>query len=232
MSNPRLRLEHPLVGFWLICSELFDYPWINEFLLEYYNDPPSAIVDAIKQTRSGKSINKAPNRELVKEPDPPCIQKIYDLMYSIVEPGTDVQRDSTSSEGDQVQNSNRFAPLQSDDDSFDGSGIQEFDEVEVVAVKKNDSKAPESSDEDEDTDADDTDDRENIVDDAMEEDDDDKRVNTAGANPHDEAMDNNTLPLTSPKLTATQDSAGTWKQLLLASNIPQHWPNGSQTSFR
>ncbi|CAJ1941817.1 unnamed protein product, partial [Cylindrotheca closterium] len=180
LANPRLRLEHPLVGFWLI-----------------------------KQTRSGKSINKARNQESVKEPDPPRIQKTYDPMYSIDEPGTDVQRDSTSPKGDQVQNSNRFAPLQSDDDSFDGSGIQEFDEVEVVAVKKNYSKAPESSDEDEDTDADDTDDRENIVDDAMEEDNDDERVNTAGANPHHEAMDHNTPPLTSPKLTATQDSAGT-----------------------
>ncbi|CAJ1940866.1 unnamed protein product [Cylindrotheca closterium] len=208
MPNPRLRWEHPLVGFWFICSELFDYPWINEFLLEYYDDPPSAIVDAIKQTRSGKSINKAPNQDSVKEPDPPCVQKIYNPMYSIDEPGTDAQRDSTSSEGDQVQNSNRFAPLQSDNDSFDGSGIQEFDEVEVVAVKKNDSKAPESSDEDEDADADDTDDRENIVDNAMEEDDDDERINTAGVNLHDEAMDDNTLPLTSPKLTSTQDSAG------------------------
>ncbi|CAJ1935545.1 unnamed protein product [Cylindrotheca closterium] len=133
MSNLRLRLEHPLVGFWLICSELFDYSWINEFLLEYYDDPPSAIVDAIKQTRSGKSISKAPNQESVKEPDPPPIQKIYDPMYSIDEPGTDVQRDSASSPGDQVQNSNRFALLQSDDNLFDGSGIQEFDEVEVVA---------------------------------------------------------------------------------------------------
>ncbi|CAJ1963861.1 unnamed protein product [Cylindrotheca closterium] len=54
-NNPRLRLEHPLVGFWLICSELFDYPWINEFLLEYYDDPPSAIVDAIKQRRTDES---------------------------------------------------------------------------------------------------------------------------------------------------------------------------------
>ncbi|CAJ1970307.1 unnamed protein product [Cylindrotheca closterium] len=129
-------------------------------------------------------------------------------MYSIDKPGTDVQRESTSSKGDQVQNSNRFAPLQSDDDLFEGSGIQEFDEVEVVEVKKNASKAPELLDEDEDTEADDTDDRENIVDDAMEEDDDDdKRVNTAGAN--NEAMDDDTLPLTSPKLTATQHSAGT-----------------------
>ncbi|CAJ1941766.1 unnamed protein product, partial [Cylindrotheca closterium] len=67
-------------------------------------------------------------------------------MYSIDEQDTDVQRESTRSEGDQVQNPNRFAPLQSDDDSFEGSGIQEFDEVEVVAVKKNASKAPESSD--------------------------------------------------------------------------------------
>ncbi|CAJ1945424.1 unnamed protein product [Cylindrotheca closterium] len=50
MNNARLRLEHPLEGFWLICSKLFDYPWINEFLLEYYNDPPSTIADAIKQT--------------------------------------------------------------------------------------------------------------------------------------------------------------------------------------
>ncbi|CAJ1956989.1 unnamed protein product, partial [Cylindrotheca closterium] len=208
-SNPRLRLEHPLVGFWLICSELFDYPWINEFLVEYYDDPPSAIVDAIKQTRSGKSINNAPNRESVKEPDPPRIQKIYDPMYSIDEPGTDVQRKSTSSKGDQMQNPNRFAPLESDDDSFAGSEIQDFDEVEVVAVKKSDSKAPESSDEDEDTEDDDPNDRESIVDDAMEEDEDDERGNTAGANPHDEAMDDNTLPLTSPKLKAKQDSAGT-----------------------
>ncbi|CAJ1959607.1 unnamed protein product [Cylindrotheca closterium] len=46
-NNPRLRLEHPLVGFWLICSELFDYPRINEFLLEYYDDPPSAICPTV-----------------------------------------------------------------------------------------------------------------------------------------------------------------------------------------
>ncbi|CAJ1963295.1 unnamed protein product [Cylindrotheca closterium] len=26
-SDPRLHLENPLVGFWSICSELFDYPW-------------------------------------------------------------------------------------------------------------------------------------------------------------------------------------------------------------
>ncbi|CAJ1945362.1 unnamed protein product [Cylindrotheca closterium] len=181
LTNPRLRLEHPLVGFWLICSELFDYPWINEFLLECYDDPPSAIVDAIKQTRSGKSINKAPNRESVKEPDPPCIQKIYDPVYSIDEPGTDVQRDSTSSKGDQ---------------------------------------APESSDEDEDTDADDTDDREDIVDDAMEEDNDDERVNSAGANPHNVAMDDNTPPLTSPKLMATQDSAGTGTLMEASATTP------------
>ncbi|CAJ1963358.1 unnamed protein product [Cylindrotheca closterium] len=176
LTNPRLRLEHPLVGFWLICSELFDYPWINEFLLEYYNDPPSAIVDAIKQTRSSK---------------------------------LDVQRNSASFAGDQVQNSNRFASLQSDNDSSDGSGIQEFDEVEVVAVQQNHPKAPELLDEDEDTDADDTDDRENIVDDAMEEDDDDERVNSNGANPHNEVMDVNTPQLTSHNLPATQHSAGT-----------------------
>ncbi|CAJ1956305.1 unnamed protein product [Cylindrotheca closterium] len=189
MNNPRLRLEHPLVGFWLICSKLFDYPWINEFLLEYYDDPSSAIVDTIKQRRRDESNKAPPNQELVKAPVPPCIQNIYNPMNSIDEPGTDVQRDSAR--------------------SSDGSGTQELDEVKVVTVQKNHSKAPESSDEDEDNDADDTEDRENIVDNAMEEDDDDEQVNSDGTNPHDEAMDDNTPPLIFHNLTATQDSAGT-----------------------
>ncbi|CAJ1948711.1 unnamed protein product [Cylindrotheca closterium] len=130
-------------------------------------------------------------------------------MNSIDEPDTDVQQDSDGSVGDQAQNSNRFASLQSDKISSDSSGTQEFDEVKVVAVQKNPSKEPESSDEDEDNDADDTEDRGTIVDDAMEEDDDDEQVNSDGTNTHDEAMDNNTPPLTSHNLTATQDSAGT-----------------------
>ncbi|CAJ1927487.1 unnamed protein product, partial [Cylindrotheca closterium] len=111
--------------------------------------------------------------------------------------------------GDQAQNSNRFASLQSDDESSDGSGTQESNEVKVVAVQKNLSKAPKSLDEDEDNDADDTENRENTVDDAMEEDDNDERVNSDGTNTHDEAMDDNTPPLTSHNLEATQDSAGT-----------------------
>ncbi|CAJ1950986.1 unnamed protein product [Cylindrotheca closterium] len=129
-------------------------------------------------------------------------------MYSIDKPGTDVQHNSARSVGDQVQNSNFFASLQSDDELSDGSGSQEFDEVKVVAVQKNHSMAPKSLDEDEDNDDDDTDDRENIVDDAMEEDD-DERANSDGTNPHNEAMDNNTPSLISHSLTATQDLAGT-----------------------
>ncbi|CAJ1966639.1 unnamed protein product [Cylindrotheca closterium] len=43
----------------------------------------------------------------------------------------------------------------------------------------------------------------------MEEDDDDEWVNSDGANTHDEAMVNNTPPLTSNNPTATHDSAGT-----------------------
>ncbi|CAJ1945422.1 unnamed protein product [Cylindrotheca closterium] len=177
MNNPRLCLEHPLVGFWLllICSKLFDYPWINEFLLEYYDDPPSAIVDAIKQRRSDKSKKAPPNQELVKEPDPPCIQKIYDSMYSIDKPGTDVQRNSASSAGKTQIALHLYKVTMT--------------RPTVVEVKSLT--------------------RANIVDDAMEEDDDDERVNSDGKNPHDEAMDDNTSPLISHNLTATQDSAGT-----------------------
>ncbi|CAJ1946070.1 unnamed protein product [Cylindrotheca closterium] len=43
-SDPRLRLKNPLIGFWLICSELFDYPWATTFDDNYYNDPPSSII--------------------------------------------------------------------------------------------------------------------------------------------------------------------------------------------
>ncbi|CAJ1958334.1 unnamed protein product [Cylindrotheca closterium] len=102
-----------------------------------------------------------------------------------------------------------IAPLHIEWRASQWHSVQESDEVIVVSVQKNPSKAPESLDEDEDNDADDTEDRENTVDDAMEEDDDDERVNSDGANTHDEAMDDNTPPLTSHNPTATQDSAGT-----------------------
>ncbi|CAJ1962814.1 unnamed protein product [Cylindrotheca closterium] len=47
-SDPRLRLENPFVGFWLICSEMFDYPWATTFDDDYYNEPPSSIIRGIK----------------------------------------------------------------------------------------------------------------------------------------------------------------------------------------
>jgi len=52
MANPRLQLENSLMGFWLICSEMFDYPWTATFDEDYYNDPSSQIVLAIKQANS------------------------------------------------------------------------------------------------------------------------------------------------------------------------------------
>ncbi|CAJ1939924.1 unnamed protein product [Cylindrotheca closterium] len=51
-SDPRLCLENPFVGFWLlICSEMFDYPWATTFDDDYYNEPPSSIIRGIKQKR-------------------------------------------------------------------------------------------------------------------------------------------------------------------------------------
>ena len=54
-ANPRLQLENPLVGFWLICSEMFDYPWTATFDDDYYNDPSSPIILAIKQKHQANS---------------------------------------------------------------------------------------------------------------------------------------------------------------------------------
>ncbi|CAJ1935453.1 unnamed protein product [Cylindrotheca closterium] len=44
--DPHLCLENPLVGFWLICSEMFDYPWATTF-----NEASLSIIHGIKQKR-------------------------------------------------------------------------------------------------------------------------------------------------------------------------------------
>ncbi|CAJ1943997.1 unnamed protein product [Cylindrotheca closterium] len=48
-SDPRLRLGNQCVGFWLICSEMFDYPWATTFDDDYYNELPLSIIRGIKQ---------------------------------------------------------------------------------------------------------------------------------------------------------------------------------------
>ncbi|CAJ1946208.1 unnamed protein product [Cylindrotheca closterium] len=130
-------------------------------------------------------------------------------MYSADEPGPDVQKESAITPKDQLQKSDRFASLQSDDQLSKGSGTQEYDEVRVVGLKQNPSKAPESLDKDEDDDTDD--DKVNskkTLEDAMEEDDRDEQVNSNVVNIHDEdkAMVKNTPTLTLHNSTESQDS--------------------------
>ena len=78
-ANPRLQLDSPLVGFWLICSEMFDYPWTATFDDDYYNDPSSRIVLAIKHKHQANStpIFRSPKEKSLS----PKLTKIFDSMY-------------------------------------------------------------------------------------------------------------------------------------------------------
>ena len=213
-TNPSLRLENPLVGFWLICSELFESPWANEFLYDYYDDPPSSIVAALKQQRIDVSAKESPAQAIVKKPAPPRIQKIFDPMNSIDEAGSDVQNGlATAKMTGQGHNSNRFASLQNDDDSTEASETQETVEVQVVGVKFNGTKPPELSDDDEDSDEDEEDEdmalRENTEDTAMEEDTGVEKARPAGPNAGDSVMQGNNPSLPSSRFQSTQETSGT-----------------------
>ncbi|CAJ1935860.1 unnamed protein product [Cylindrotheca closterium] len=154
-SDPRLRLENPLVGFWLICSELFDYPWATTFDNDYYNEPPSSIIRGIKQ----KCL--APSQSFFRPESSThhtqqAIQKISDPMNDNLDNVVgqyDALLDDDESIGTNADNAEA-----ADDDAttIDGNAYQQpdqdddDDEILVTEVCNIPRRPPLSSDDDDD----------------------------------------------------------------------------------
>ena len=266
-AKPRLQLDSPLVGFWLICSEMFDYPWTATFDDDYYNDPSSRIVLAIKQKHQANSTpifrslkEKSLSPELTKIIDPiypkekllsPKLPKIIDPMYEFegteieeqvmgkqvvnrsTKPKSDNNRfgplqdddydadENFSGESADVDNSmnyrkaptvtrqghssNRFASLQSDDDSTAASETQAMDEVKVLGVRKNPRKPPESSDEEDDDDNEEVGNNAGSLANALEEDEDDARHGNGDRNADDADLEGNNTTAFRVHNTPAQD---------------------------
>ena len=136
-AKPRLQLDSPLVGFWLNCSEMFDYPWTATFDDDYHNDPSSPIILAIKQKHQANStpIFRSPKKKSLS----PELTKIIDPMYELE--GTEIEEQAM---GKQVANgstkpksdNNRFGLLQDDYDDDDENSSGESADFDDIASRK------------------------------------------------------------------------------------------------
>ncbi|CAJ1955377.1 unnamed protein product [Cylindrotheca closterium] len=174
-SDPRLCLVNPLVGFWLICSELFDYPWATTFDNDYYNEPPSSIIRGIKQKRSAP-FQSFFRPESSAHHTQQAIQKISDPMNDKLDNVVGQSHLDKATLADQRKRhrnltDNRYDALVDDDESIgtnaddaeaaddnattiDGDAYQQpdqdddDDEILVTAVCNNPRRPPLSSDDD------------------------------------------------------------------------------------
>ncbi|CAJ1960835.1 unnamed protein product [Cylindrotheca closterium] len=190
-SDPRLRLENPLVGFWLICSELFDYPWATTFGDNYYNEPPSSIIRGIKQKRLAPSQSFF-RPESSTHHTQQAIQKISDPMNDHLDNAvgqshlnkttlvdqrkrhrnlTDNRYDAlVDDDGSSGENADNAEAADDDATTIDGDAYQQpnqdddDDEILVTEVQNNPRRPPLSSDDEDDGDEDDDD---NADDDAV-----------------------------------------------------------------
>ncbi|CAJ1946158.1 unnamed protein product [Cylindrotheca closterium] len=183
-SDPRLRLENPFVGFWLICSEMFDYPWATTFDNDYYNELPLSIIRGIKQKRLA-SFQSFFRPESLTHHIQHAIQKISDPMNDNLDNAVGQSHSNKTTLVDQRKRhcnltNNRYDALVDDDESMentdnaeaadddattiDGNAYQQpnqdddDNEILVMEVQNNPRRPPLSSDDEDDGDDEDEDD--------------------------------------------------------------------------
>ncbi|CAJ1931701.1 unnamed protein product, partial [Cylindrotheca closterium] len=157
-SDPRLRLENPLVGFWLICSEMFDYPWATTFDDNYYNKPSSSIIRGIKQKRLAPFQSffrpESSNHHIQH-----AIQKISDPVNDHLDKAEALADEDGSSGG----NADNAEAADDNATTIDGDAYQQpnqddnDDEILLTAVRNIPRRPPLSSDDEDDGDEDDDD---------------------------------------------------------------------------
>ncbi|CAJ1963352.1 unnamed protein product [Cylindrotheca closterium] len=180
-SDPRLHLENPFVGFWLICSEMFDYPWATTFDDDYYNKPPLSIIRGIKQKRLAP-FQSFFRPESLTHHIQHAIQKISDPMNDNLDNAvgqshlnktnlvdqrkrhrnlTDNRYDALVDDDGSMENADNAKAADDDATTIDGNAYQQpnqdddDNEILVMEVRNNPRRPPLSSDDEDNGDDDD-----------------------------------------------------------------------------